>query len=416
MVDLEAAQGESSAGQAVSSAKRLDVVHACRESGGNEGEAKGRSVVVPDGVTELPLAVFLHETWGDLIRSMSAARRLCRGLQRQVLVNGEPGACSMKVSAGDVVEWPWPPSLPTPSPPGSDHVDSAEPAAGARESSDGIPGVAALYEDSDLLAFSKPAGVLAHPSKGAKTNEATMHDVGLAGGALGAVHRLDRETSGILLFAKSAEAIRSLQATWSDHAFTTKEYVALVEGAPSQPQWTVDEPLRKLRKASDVDRRRRTRERLLHEDSSRIVFRDDDALQSAATSFRLLGVLACGLVALVSCRLQLGGRTHQIRRHLQSCGHSVIGDTRYGSAATNSRMRQRFGADVDGASGRGSGACSRLFLHAWRLRVRHPTSGEPVLLEAPVPPDFDRAVRGLDGGPAALARLVAPAEVAAGRR
>lgn len=370
----------------------------------SQGVVEGRSVVVPEGVCDLPLAKFLHTTWSDAIRSMSAARRLCRGLQRQVLVNGEPGACSMRVSTGDVVEWPRPQLPRTTSPHRPDLASgTTKSTEGAWDESVHIPGVDVLYEDGELVALSKPAGVLAHPLQAAKTHEATMHDLGLARGALGAVHRLDRKTSGILLFGKSAEAIRSLQAAWSDHSCTSKEYLALVGGTPSQPQWTVDEPLRKLRTASDLARRRRTQQRLMNEESDRIVFRDDDHLQP---------VLACGFAALVCCRLELGGRTHQIRRHLQACGHPVVGDNRYGSAEVNSHMRQRLGVQVDDdgaqvglATTPGSGASSRLFLHAWRLRVRHPSTAASLRLEAPPPADLTAALLRLGAGPGTLAVL-----------
>merc|ERR1712083_616084 len=119
---------------------------------------------------------------------------------------------------------------------------------------------------------------------------------------------------------------------------------------------------------------------------------DPWAPKSAVTAFECLGVLASGFASLVRCRLEGGGRTHQIRRHLVHCGHPIVGDARYGCSVANRYMKKHL-------------AASRLFLHAWQLKLQPPGGEDRLVLEAPLPVEYIRALGKLDGGEDALRNL-----------
>ncbi len=212
---------------------------------------------------------------------------------------------------------------------------------------DGVPdrrrasALTVLFDDQDLIAVDKPAGLLSVASDDERTRTAlaTLREqIGRGGprGALWPAHRLDRETSGVLLFAKSRDVLESVQTAWPD---VRKVYVAVVEGVPAPPSGEVDLPLR--------------------EDRSLFVRagRHPDA-KPACTRYRTLEV-GRGR-ALLEVELDTG-RKHQIRVHLATIGHPVVGDDRYGTRAP------------------------RLCLHAARLELRHPKSGAPLVIEAPMP-------------------------------
>ncbi len=198
-----------------------------------------------------------------------------------------------------------------------------------------------LFEDEDLIAIDKPAGLLSVASDDERTRTAlavVREQVGRGGprGALWPAHRLDRETSGVLLFAKSREVLDAVQAAWPD---VRKVYAAVVEGVPEPPVGEVDLPLR--------------------EDRGLFVRagRHPDA-KPARTRYRTLE--AGRGRTLLEVELDTG-RKHQIRVHLATIGHPVVGDDRYGARAP------------------------RLCLHAARLELRHPKTGLPIVIEAPMP-------------------------------
>eukprot|EP00930_Biecheleria_cincta_P072001 TRINITY_DN59443_c0_g1_i1.p1 TRINITY_DN59443_c0_g1~~TRINITY_DN59443_c0_g1_i1.p1 ORF type:complete len:472 (+),score=47.54 TRINITY_DN59443_c0_g1_i1:130-1545(+) len=342
------------------------------------------STVVPMEVQLCPLPAFLQNSGAEHFPSMSSARRACR--RSQVLVNNKTADCSTNVSSGDFITWMLHNSKKT----GGNSSDECK----RERVAELVKNVTVLYEDDTLLAFAKPVGVLCHPAH--DIGEITMQDLGLELGAVGAVHRLDRETSGVMLFAKAAEAIPILQASWDDKACTVKEYVALVRGEPQQKTWIVDTPLARLCIAGDKGRKKKSekrREQLeANPDSGRHVTGDAWAPKPAATLFRCIGQMNSGRASLIHCQLEEGGRTHQIRRHLEMSGHNVVGDSIYGHGQTNNYMRTRFGS-------------SRLFLHAWRLGIRHPVSEATIVLEDPLPPDIVHMIGQLDGGSEVLQRL-----------
>lgn len=221
------------------------------------------------------------------------------------------------------------------------------------------------YEDEHLLVVDKPAGVVTHPSAG-HSGGTLVHGLlahAIAGGAdptrPGIVHRLDRDTSGLLVVARSEQAHRRLQRLLRERALE-RTYIALVHGV-TPPALTIDRPIGR-------DRRIRTRMAI-----------SDDEGREAVTRVRRLEDL--GRFSLLEVRLETG-RTHQIRVHLESVGHPVVGDRVYG------RREETLGLE-------------RQFLHAARLAFPHPQTGEPVDVESPLPHDLELALaRARRGAPA----------------
>jgi 23S rRNA pseudouridine1911/1915/1917 synthase len=205
-------------------------------------------------------------------------------------------------------------------------------------------GLAVLHEDEWLVAIHKPSGLLSvsTDSEREKTALALVKEhVGRPGhpGRAWPVHRLDRETSGVLLFALSRDVQQIVQARWSE---ARKTYLAWVEGQPRPPQGTIDEPL--------------------WEDASLFVrVGQREGSKEARTRYRTLETR--GRHALLEVELETG-RRHQIRAHLAWLGHPIVGDERYGSRAP------------------------RMALHALRLELPHPVSGATLVLEAPPPRSF----------------------------
>ena len=215
------------------------------------------------------------------------------------------------------------------------------------------------YEDKDLLVIDKPAGVVVHPGVGRAEGTLVQALAGrVAGGPperAGVVHRLDRDTSGLLLFARSEAVLAALQAALRAREIT-REYLALVEGRPPARRGTIDAPLGR-------DRRVRTR-----------ISTDTDDPHEAVTHFAVERALPEDTLLRVTLET---GRTHQIRAHLLAIGFPVVGDPEYGGA-------KKYGL-------------SRQFLHAERLAFDHPESGASVDLRAPLPEDLVRALRQASG-------------------
>jgi 23S rRNA pseudouridine1911/1915/1917 synthase len=213
---------------------------------------------------------------------------------------------------------------------------------------------AVRYEDDDLLVVDKPPGVVVHPARGHRSGTLAQALAGVAAGGeegrAGIVHRLDRDTSGLLVVARSPAAHRTLKAALQARAIT-REYLALVEGRPPARTGTIDAPIGR-------DRRHRTR-----------MSTDTDDPREAVTHFAVEEALP--RTTLLRVRLETG-RTHQIRAHLQAIGHPVAGDPEYGAAG-------RLGLE-------------RQFLHAARLRFAQPTTGAEVDVVSPLPDDLRAAL------------------------
>jgi 23S rRNA pseudouridine1911/1915/1917 synthase len=211
------------------------------------------------------------------------------------------------------------------------------------------------YEDDDLMIVDKPAGVVVHPAGPHRsgTLSQALQSRGSAGGEPwrpGIVHRLDRDTSGLLVVAKSEEAHRRLKAALAAREIV-REYLALVEGHPPARSGTIDAPIGR-------DRRARTR-MSIHTDTPRV----------ARTHFELEQAFAQS--SLLRVRLETG-RTHQIRAHFKAIGHPVCGDPEYGTPG-------RYGL-------------GRQFLHAARLELAQPFGGEAIVVQSPLPRDLAAAL------------------------
>jgi 23S rRNA pseudouridine1911/1915/1917 synthase len=213
---------------------------------------------------------------------------------------------------------------------------------------------AVRYEDDALLVVDKPAGLVVHPARGHRSGTLAQALAGVAAGGeegrAGIVHRLDRDTSGLLVVARSPEAHRRLKAAMQARAIE-REYLALVEGRPPARTGTIDAPIGR-------DRRVRTRMSIA-----------TDEPRPAVTHFAIEEALAT--TTLLRVRLETG-RTHQIRAHLLAIGHPVAGDPEYGTAGLLGLERQ--------------------FLHAARLRFEQPFTGTPVDVRSPLPGDLRAAL------------------------
>jgi 23S rRNA pseudouridine1911/1915/1917 synthase len=215
------------------------------------------------------------------------------------------------------------------------------------------------YEDDHLMVVDKPAGVVVHPAQGhsGPTLAGALARHGAAGGEEpdrpGIVHRLDRDTSGLMLVAKSDEVHSALQEMIRRRE-VARDYLALVEGRPDARTGTIDAPLGR-------DRRRRS-----------VVSTDTDEGREAVTHFKLAEALP--RTSLLRVRLETG-RTHQIRAHLAAIGHPVCGDPQYGGGPCGQRL-----------------GLTRQFLHSSKVAFRHPVTGEQTACESKLPVDLRRTL------------------------
>lgn len=212
-----------------------------------------------------------------------------------------------------------------------------------------------LFEDDALLAIDKPAGLAVHGGSGVSFGviellRAQRPDAKF----LELVHRLDRETSGILLVAKKRSALVKLHDMLRDNHRIDKRYLAMVNGV-----WPDDKRhLRyKLFKYTTADGERRVRVTADGQESHTVIYR-----RQVGTQY-----------SLVECELKTG-RTHQIRVHLATAGFPILGDEKYGDFALNKQLPKE--------------GLRRMFLHAWRLTLDHPISGQPLALHAPLPQEL----------------------------
>lgn len=234
-----------------------------------------------------------------------------------------------------------------------------EPEAPADVSGASAP-FAVVYEDDHLLVVDKPAGVIVHPARGHATGTLAQALAGRGAGGedpwrAGIVHRLDRDTSGLLVVAKSDEVHRALRALLGSRRLR-REYLALVAGHPSARSGTIDAPIGR-------DRRDRLRMSV-----------DTAYPRAARTHFETERVLPGATLLRVTLET---GRTHQIRVHLAAIGHPVSGDPLYGEAG-------RYGLE-------------RQFLHAARLAFPHPITGERIDVRSELPQDLREALRRAEG-------------------
>jgi 23S rRNA pseudouridine1911/1915/1917 synthase len=278
-----------------------------------------------------------------------AAQLLAEG---RVLINGRPARKSQRLSDGDII-----------------HIDlpAAVPATIAPEA---IP-LVIVHEDADLLVVDKPAGLVVHPapghSSGTLVNALLYHvrDLSGIGGVLrpGIVHRLDRDTSGLIIVAKNDAAHRRLSAALKRRE-VRRIYVAAAWGHLPQDSMLIDAPIGRARN-----------------DRKRMAVLPDG--RAARTRIRRLARWRAA--DLVQAELETG-RTHQIRVHLAHIGHPVVGDVTYGHGAERgmSGPDRRWAAEL-------ARRVPRQFLHAARLRFLHPRTGAELRFDSRLPPDLAEA-------------------------
>jgi len=236
--------------------------------------------------------------------------------------------------------------------------------------------LARLYEDAEILVIDKPAGLLTIATDPAlrdsedtvlgRAQEYARHLRGRRGYA-GVLHRLDRDTSGALAIALTREAHEAGRELFAAHRFE-RRYLAIVDGVPDPDRGTID--------AAIADGYTDGRRRLAGP-------RDDG--RQAVTHYRVLE--AFGTAALVELRLETG-RQHQIRLHLERLGHPLVGEKVYTGSSGSGRS--------GGSGGSGGGVTAkRQMLHAWRLAFPQPVRNNAIVVEAPVPADFEQILRHL---------------------
>jgi 23S rRNA pseudouridine1911/1915/1917 synthase len=290
----------------------------------------------------LRLDQFLADHLGSRAR---AARLIAAGL---VEVEGHTVQKRRLVTAGEQVV-ALAPDAPAPL------VASGPQAVGCPASGPQAADYAVAYEDDALLVVDKPAGVVVHPARGHQSGTLAQALADRAAGGedpyrAGIVHRLDRNTSGLLVVAKSDAVHRRLKALLQARELR-REYLTLVDGIPPARTGTIDAAIGRDR-----------RDRVLHSI-------DTATPREARTHFELLEPLAHETLLRVTLET---GRTHQIRAHMRAIGHPVLGDHAYGGPA-------RFGLE-------------RQFLHAARLAFVHPQTGEELDLSSPLPDDLAAAL------------------------
>ena len=315
----------------------------------NEVEGNLLALVAEDADKGTRLDQFVA-TYADLTRS-AAARLIEDGA---VTVRGKTVAKNYKISKGDAVEI----TLPEP-----------EPCEALPEN---IP-LDIIYEDNDIIVINKPVGMVVHPAAGNPTGKlvnALLYHCGASlsgvGGVVrpGIVHRIDKDTSGLLVVAKNDEAHLHLSAQLKEH-HVSRIYTAIAVGNFREESGTVDAPIGR----HPVDRKKMA---VIH--NSELRSRD------AVTHWSVLarGEADGNSFTLLRCQLETG-RTHQIRVHMASVGHPLLGDAVYGGA--NTRFEAKHRASI-------VGQC----LHAGELHLTHPRTGEEMQFSAPMPQNMQHVV------------------------
>ena len=233
-----------------------------------------------------------------------------------------------------------------------------------------------LMEDDGILAINKPSGVAVHGGSGVSFGVIEQLRQARPGARmLELVHRLDRETSGVLLVAKKRSVLTHLQDQFRERE-TGKTYQALVLGQWPSNRKVIDLPLEKyLIGPGEAEGERRVR----------VVARDDPKGQRAITLVRVAKLV--GDYSLLEVTIKTG-RTHQIRVHLASLGHPIAGDDKYGDFEQKKAL-QKLGL-------------KRMFLHAWRLQFKHPQTGQLATLQAPLPPELQQFIDHVQPPPPAV--------------
>jgi len=251
------------------------------------------------------------------------------------------------------------------------------PAAPAEPEGENIP-LDIVHEDDDIVVIDKPKGLVVHPAAGHDSGTLVNALIAHCGTSLsgvggvkrpGIVHRLDKDTTGLMVVAKNDRAHASLSAQFADHGRTgamERGYLAFVWGTPSRTHGTIDQP---------IDRHPHHREKMAVRAAGRAAVTHWEVVET------FLGRDDKPVASLLACRLETG-RTHQIRVHLAHAGHPLLGDDVYGSGFRTKAAQ--LGPQARAALA----ALGRQALHAYLLVLEHPASGEILRWESPLPEDL----------------------------
>jgi 23S rRNA pseudouridine1911/1915/1917 synthase len=346
-------------------------------------------------VTQKSILVADHEAGARLDRVLASHIAELSRSRLKVLI--EAGAVAID---GDTIRNP------------SHHVNSGAeirvdipPPEPAKPAPEPIP-LNVIYEDDDIIVIDKPRNLVVHPAAGNWTGTLVNALIAHCGDSLsgiggekrpGIVHRLDKDTTGVMVVAKNDRAHRALAAQFADHGRSgepfERSYLAFVWGAPEPPHGVIDRP---------IERDRHGRDRMAVREGGREAVTLWQVLERYAGEPRRGGKAARAgkaaepVASLLACRLETG-RTHQIRVHLASIGHPLLGDVVYGAGFRTKAalLPQQAQAALS--------TLGRQALHAHMLRVRHPSSGEFLEFRSELPPDLARLHHALAGsrtGPA----------------
>lgn len=320
----------------------------------DHGERRQLTLAAGEPRARLDRALAAHSP--DLSRSRLKALILAG----QVSIGGAPVRDpAHHVAAGDTITIDVPPAVP------------AEPEG------ENIP-LNIVFEDDDIIVLDKPRNLVVHPAAGHETGTLVNALIAHCGASLsgiggvkrpGIVHRLDKDTTGLMVVAKNDRAHQSLSAQFADHGRTgamRRGYMAFAWGAPGRKSGTIDQP---------IDRHPHAREKMAVRQGGREAVTHWDALES------FTGLDGKPVASLLACQLETG-RTHQIRVHLAHLGHPLMGDDVYG-AGFRTKARQ-LGPQAQSALA----ALGRQALHAYLLVIEHPASGEILHWESPLPEDL----------------------------
>lgn len=282
------------------------------------------------------LDLFLREK----IKNLSRAQIQKVIKEGKVLVNGQPVKASHKLKLGDLVEFSY-----------EEHP--AETGLKPEKIDFEV-----IYEDDQILVINKPSGLVVHPGAGIRSGTlvngllACYPEISGVGSPArpGIVHRLDKETSGLMVVARTQAAYQSLRQQFEDRT-VKKTYLALALGRFKEKKGTIDLPIgRHVHHREKISVRTR---------KPKIAITHYEVLEE----FKETTFLALKPVT---------GRTHQLRVHLSATGHPLAGDSRYGGSGQKQRKK-----------------CARLFLHAWKLSFEHPATGERLEFECPLPSELE---------------------------
>ena len=319
------------------------------------------------------IAIESSDAGERLDRVLAARTALSRSRLKGLILDGKVAIGSRtirdpsyRVNGGETVSVAVPPPEP------------AEPAA------EDIP-LNVVYEDDDLIVIDKPPGLVVHPAAGHAAGTLVNALIAHCGASLsgiggvkrpGIVHRLDKDTSGLMVVAKTDHAHQSLAAQFADHGRTgplRRGYLAFVWGVPNRPKGTIDAP---------IDRHPKSREKMAVRTGGR------DARTHWQVLERFNGKDGKPVASLLACQLETG-RTHQIRVHLAHIGHPLLGDPTYGPGYKTKV------ATLNQPARAALAALGRQALHAYMLAVQHPTSGAMLDFRSELPGDLSRLHKAL---------------------